>query len=190
MAKKSNKKRADGGIAVQVSRMYRRKTQIQDSLRRNAERGGQQSGWNSRENPKGDWRRGEATALLWSDIDFKNKTITVDKSYNFKQKELKTPKNGKSRTVVITDILAEYLSSVPQTSIYVLTNKKGQMMSDTSWKRLFDSYMYCMNLEYGVFNKKYSKFAPEKIPMSIRPFTPHMLRHTFCTIMYEAGICA
>ena len=32
------------------------------------------------------------------------------------------------------------------------------------------------------------KFSPEKIPFVIEPFTLHCLRHTFCTMMYEAGV--
>ena len=40
-------------------------------------------------------RRGEATALQWNDIDFKNNRISVTKSYEFKSKEFKAPKNGK-----------------------------------------------------------------------------------------------
>ena len=37
-------------------------------------------------------RRGELTALTWFDIDFQNKIINVNKSYDFKQGELKKPK--------------------------------------------------------------------------------------------------
>lgn len=73
-------------------------------------------------------------------------------------------------------------------SIYVLTSANGKMMTDTAWKRMFDSYMYCLNLQYGNFTESHVKFEPKQIPMSIRTFTPHDLRHTFCTIMYEAGI--
>lgn len=36
-------------------------------------------------------RRGEATALQWSDINFMQSTITVSKSYDFKSKSIKKP---------------------------------------------------------------------------------------------------
>lgn len=133
-------------------------------------------------------RRGEATALRWSDIDFEKKTIFVSRSFDFKQREFKTPKNGKSRIVSVPQILTDYLQTLPQESIYVLTSANGKMMTDTAWKRMFDSYMYCLNLQYGNFTENHVKFEPKQIPMSIRTFTPHDLRHTFCTIMYEAGI--
>lgn len=133
-------------------------------------------------------RRGELTALRWSDIDFQKKTILVTRSYNFKQREFKTPKNGKSRIVSIPQILVDYLKVLPRNSIFIVTTAHGEMMTDTAWKRLFDSYMFDLNLVYGNFTKPHTKFEPRTIPMTIRAFTPHDLRHTFCTIMYESGI--
>jgi integrase len=137
-------------------------------------------------------RRGEATALQWNDIDFENNKISVTKSYNFKQKEFKTPKNGKARVVTVPQVLIDYLQTLPKVSLFVLTNAKGQMMTDDSWRRMYESYMTDLNIEYGFggIEKAPSKFAPTKMPMIITPFTPHELRHTFCTIMYEAGIDA
>ena len=64
------------------------------------------------------------------------------------------------------------------------------MMTDISWRRLYESYMYCMNIKYGLNNQAPNKYSPIKTPMVITPFTPHELRHTFCTIMFEAGIDA
>lgn len=137
-------------------------------------------------------RRGEATALQWNDIDFDNNKISVTKSYNFKQKEFKSPKNGKARVVTVPQVLIDYLQTLPKISLFVLTNAKGQMMTDDSWRRMYQSYMMDLNIEYGFGGIEYapSKFAPTKMPMIITPFTPHELRHTFCTIMYEAGIDA
>lgn len=133
-------------------------------------------------------RRGEATALLWSDIDFKKHTISVTRSYDFKQRTFKTPKNGKSRTVSVPSVLIDYLKTLPKKSTFVLTNKHGEMMTESSWKRLLESYLCDMNLKYGKFAKTVKKFSPEKIPFVIEPFTLHCLRHTFCTMMYEAGV--
>ena len=135
-------------------------------------------------------RRGEATALQWNDIDFTNNKISVTKSFNFKTKDFKLPKNGKSRVVSVPQILIDYLRTLPRVSPFVLTNAKGQMMTDASWRRMYESYMYDMNVEYGFNGNSPHKSSPIKMPMVITPFTPHELRHTFCTIMYEAGIDA
>ena len=135
-------------------------------------------------------RRGEATALLWDDIDFENNTISVTRSYNFKIKDFKAPKNGKARVVSVPQILIDYLNSLPRVSPFVLTNARGQMMTDDSWKRLYQSYMLDMNIEYG-FGGSINKYANNiNVPMVINTFTPHELRHTFCTTMFEAGVDA
>jgi integrase len=135
-------------------------------------------------------RRGEATALQWNDIDFVNNKISVTKSYNFKSKDFKTPKNGKSRVVSVPQILIDYLKTLPKVSPFVLTNARGGMMTEDSWKRLYQSYMLDMNIEYG-FGGSINKHANNvDVPMIIATFTPHELRHTFCTIMFEAGIDA
>jgi len=135
-------------------------------------------------------RRGEATALQWNDIDFINNKISVTKSYNFKTKDFKTPKNGKSRVVSVPQILIDYLKTLPKISPFVLTNARGGMMTEDSWKRLYQSYMLDMNIEYG-FGGSINKYANNvDVPMVISTFTPHELRHTFCTIMFEAGIDA
>ena len=133
-------------------------------------------------------RRGEATALQWTDIDFTNNQIVISKSYNFKQKTFKSPKNGKTRIVSVPQILIDYLNTLERHSPFVLTTAKGTMMTDDAWKRLFQSYMKDLNLQYGNFIDKPNKYSPIKAPMMITPFTPHELRHTFCTIMYEAGV--
>ena len=135
-------------------------------------------------------RRGEATALQWNDIDFVNNKISVTKSYNFKAKEFKAPKNGKARVVSVPQILIDYLKTLPKESMFVLTNSSGKMMTDDSWRRMYQSYMHDMNIEYGFYGNAPNKFSPVKIPMIITPFTPHELRHTFCTTMFEAGIDA
>lgn len=132
-------------------------------------------------------RRGEATALQWSDISFENKTISVSKSYNFKTKEMKPLKNGKARTVFVPQVLIDYLKTLPRDSVYVLTTRKGTMMTEDAWKRLYQSYMSDLNLHYGLHDE-ISKYAPKQKPMVITPFTPHELRHTFCTILFDAGV--
>ena len=107
-------------------------------------------------------RRGEATALQWNDIDFENNKISVTKSYNFKQKEFKAPKNGRARVVSVPQILIDYLRTLPRVSLFVLTNSRGQMMTEDSWRRLYQSYMHDMNLEYGFNGDAPNKYSPIK----------------------------
>lgn len=140
-------------------------------------------------------RRGEASALLWSDIDLKEKTITVNKSIDFSNNSLKLPKTKAGiRTVHIPQKLVDYLKTVKHHSIYVIETASGKPMTATAWRSLWNSYMTDMNIEYGYggvnpfTGKKITKHSPAKLPMVIDEFTPHCLRHTFCTLLYEAGI--
>lgn len=140
-------------------------------------------------------RRGEVTALLWSDIDFQNKTITISKSYDFKKNRIKPPKSeAGDRTVPMPDILCDYLLEYRKTQgkgkMLVVLSAQGKQMSESAWKRLLESYLVQLNYNYGTFSRKQHLCAPEKLPMVIEPFTWHCLRHTYATILYDAGVDA
>lgn len=109
------------------------------------------------------------------------------------------------RTVYIPQVLAEYLAAEPRNnSLLVCPNASGGMMSESAYKRLWDSYLAELNFKFGDFsnvlvpneqsgkmeqyNKPKSRFAPPKIPFVIPRITAHMLRHTFITLMYIAGV--
>jgi integrase len=52
-------------------------------------------------------RNGELFALQWSDIDWENKMLSVNKSYNCRRKAVKSTKSGEYRSVPISaDLLA------------------------------------------------------------------------------------
>lgn len=145
-------------------------------------------------------RRGEVIPLLWSDIDLNNGTIQVNKSVENINGVLKIKNSLKSeagkRIVYIPDILINYLKPLKPSkgNELVCTSAKGIMLTDDSWRSMWDSYLTELNLKYGDFsnykdfNVPKSKFAPVKIPFVIPRFTAHWLRHTFITMLYMAGI--
>lgn len=128
-------------------------------------------------------RKGELTALKWSDIDLDRKTISVTKSYDFKQHTVKSPKNGKSRLVFIPDILVDFLIKQPNKDGFVVASAHNKMMTLSAWDRLLESYLCDVNASVC----DVSKFSPYR-KMLIEPFTYHCLRHTYCTMLYEAGV--
>ena len=133
-------------------------------------------------------RRGEATALTWADVDLQDATITVSKSYNFAEQKSKCPKTAAGvRVVSIPKVLVDYLKTQKDGCLYVLHNQKGQRMTEQGWKRLWESYMRDLNVKYG-YDGQQNKNRPGGLPMVIDTFTPHQLRHTFCTLMYFAGV--
>ena len=147
-------------------------------------------------------RRGELLALTWADIDTRAKTIRVDKSVEFDGNAAIVKAGGKTdaatRTVYIPQLLADYLDAVPGVHFgNVVQKSHGGLMTCSAWKRLWESYIDDLNLEYGDWEhcvatnyKKPDKHEPDplKKPMLIPPFTAHWLRHTFITLMYMAGI--
>lgn len=143
-------------------------------------------------------RRGELLALTWNDINFAECTIDINKTVEFINGLPNVKNTGKSRnsirTVDIPGVLVDYLKAQKKcaTSIYVCTNSKGQLMSDSSWRRLWSSYLTDLNFKYGDFskfqNQPKSKFDPKGVPFVIPYFTAHWLRHTYATMLYFAGV--
>lgn len=110
-------------------------------------------------------RRGELTALQWDDVDLKKKVIKVNKSYDFKNCEFKAPKTKAGiRYVPIPKTLLKSLIS--HSKGYVITNNKGEMMTEAAWNNHLKKIVKEVGFE----------------------FTYHQLRHTYATILYSAGV--
>ncbi len=133
-------------------------------------------------------RRGEITALTWNDIDFENKTITVNKSYDFRAKELKLPKTAAGiRVVPMPESLSEFLKTENKTSIYVCTSQKNKMLTENAWNKMLESFLVELECEYGSSGRKKHN-EPTKLILTIEPFGWHDLRHTYATLLFEAGV--
>lgn len=100
---------------------------------------------------------------------------------------IKTTTPAGVRVVSIPKILVDYLKTQKDGCMYVLHNRKGERMTEQGWKRMWESYMRDLNVKYG-YDGQQNKNRPGGLPMAIETFTPHQLRHTFCTLMYFAGV--
>ena len=142
-------------------------------------------------------RRGELSALTWKDIDLKEKTISVSKTVEYPPKgkaflRRYTKTEAGIRVVYIPQRLADYLKELPRKNILVYPSAGGQMMTANAWRAVWGSYMRELNRKYGErtpADKRRAKLpGRHKLDMTIPPITLHWLRHTFCTLMYFAGV--
>lgn len=113
-------------------------------------------------------RREEAFGVEW--VDIKGNQLTVNRAITFvgnqpdSNQELKT--KAAHRTIPIPDPLLEILEHTPRIGLYVVTNIDGSMITRIGFRRLW-----------------------EKVVRSVSfPLHPHMLRHSYATALYHAGI--
>ena len=131
-------------------------------------------------------RKGELLALTWDDIDLEAGTVTVNKSVEYigETPRVKAPKTTAGcRVVYVPDVLLSYLHGMQASGLY-FPNDRGEMFTLTQFSRLWESYL----LDLNAFVTGISKFHPHPDAPAVERFTPHCLRHTFCTLLYEKGV--
>lgn len=142
-------------------------------------------------------RRGELAALTWQDVDFNNNTITVNKVIEYPPNDVPTLRHmTKSdcsmRVIDVPQKLIDYMQSLPRDNVLIVHTVTGRVMTVSAWTALWSSYMKVLNRKYGTRTpadlERMKKPGQHLFDMTIPPFTMHWMRHTFCTIMYLAGV--
>lgn len=132
-------------------------------------------------------RRGELLALTWKDIDLEKKVLSVNKSASMfrNQPHVKKPKSkAGTREIPIPNILADVLRELPRNSPLVCPDAQGEMMSETAYRRAWNSYRHYLNLKAGGRDASRTRVKVQ----AIDNITAHMLRHTYASMLYEAGV--
>lgn len=136
-------------------------------------------------------RVGELVALKWKDVDFKNQTISITKTYynpnnNTLEYQLVTPKTRKSRRKIIVD------------EDVIKTLMKHKEVQNEVVKQLGDAYH---NKDF-IFAKMERQFGYPIVIKTVQnrmarllrisglnqELTPHSLRHTHTSLLAEAGV--
>jgi integrase len=129
-------------------------------------------------------RRGEVLALTPEDFDFEKNTVSVSKVIVFSNNipHLKPyPKSDNGiRSVPLPEAAVEILKDyVSNCEGYLFKGCQSEYMSETAYKRMWESILTSMNmaLGYNPFKKK------DKGEKPIQGLTAHVFRHNYCTML-------
>lgn len=131
-------------------------------------------------------RPGEAAALNWADVDFKNSMIHIHAAVESGSSHVKGPKTASGvRDIPIHAALLPRLQEAKGAPFDpVFTGESGGRLNSGNQYRLWRSFKRAMDIAMGaeVYRNQImeSKIAPD--------LTPYCLRHTFATDCARAGV--
>ncbi len=145
---------------------------------------------------------GEMLGLIWSDLDFENKTLSVTRTMNDRpdgegicKKRIQTPKTKASirEIPMVTEVIDAFLTEyelqkcigfceeeIDGVSDFVFSNSAHMVYTDGAINRAFRQIVDDFNDQEKMLAKQ-EKRNPELLPY----FSCHILRHTFCSRLYE-----
>lgn len=131
-------------------------------------------------------RPGEAAALTWNDVDFKNNEIHIHSAKESGSGDIKGPKTAAGvRDIPIHSKLRPLLLKAKGEPFRpVFQNHAGKMPDDATMYRWWKSFLRTMDIHMGA--KVYrNQIIESKLSDDL---TIYCLRHTFCTDLQRAGV--
>ncbi len=130
-------------------------------------------------------RVGELCALKWKDISFKNKEISIYKTYynptnNAPKYTLLTPKTQSSkRKIFIDDILIKELKKHK-------SYQNSLILKIPSWYK--EDFVFTKILKHQGYPETVKQIGLKMKQLTDTGLTPHSLRHTHASLLAQAGI--
>ncbi len=141
------------------------------------------------------FRRGEALAVKWQDINFKSNTITCSKQISTRggvSREAPPKTDNSIRVVPLLPPLKKVLKKPPkaQPTDYVFYGSDPQKpMPLATYDRKWLHYCKDMGFVTETKEKRISKQNKEYTVSHFKPtISAHILRHGYATILFEAGV--
>lgn len=146
-------------------------------------------------------RRGEALALnIERDVNFDEGMLTVRRSiaYTSNQPILKKPKTeAGSRVIPLLDPLRKELLNI--TGYLAKARRTSGVMSESAFKSAWHSYIHAVECHINGYGQKrwYGNTAADRAtlaagkelpPWKTFDIRPHDLRHSYCTMLRDAGV--
>jgi integrase len=114
-------------------------------------------------------RNGELYALKWNDVDFDNKTIKVERSFNFKTDEFKDTKAGYWRTVPISSELKSLLLEIRLQSKSEFILPRFELWKDGKQAMILKLFCKSIGLPEIKFHTLRACFATQLIGSGVEP---------------------
>lgn len=139
-------------------------------------------------------RRAEGLALTWEDINFDRRNVSITKTVSKNEegkKSINAVKNGVSHIVPMSDNLYEVLKGYKQhceeigdTNDLLFHQENGEI----HWTQQVDIWIKRFYIYNQKQVEKWNDAHPDSKPKkAIRQITPHGLRHTLATLLYEGN---
>lgn len=141
-------------------------------------------------------RRAEAIALTWRDVNLEKRALRINKAVEFigVTPSVKSPKTEAGKRVLpipkpLVAALTEYYEMEEARSFdgfvsdMVCPGNDGQLLTLSQFRRGWVNYLNYLNEMLGGYNGHGN--VPRK--QVLEDFTPHQLRHTYCTRIRRGG---